>query len=191
MWQQHLYPEATDVLKQLQKESDRSAALIGGSVVEYHATQAIRARLHKVEKAQEWLFNPKAAGPFSNFGVKAELCYLLGITTREACAELKKIVSIRNLFAHRLDVVKFQSPDAKSLVQELGWFERHAYDASRQMPDFESAVATNQLLTSPQVGFFRLREKLKTPRQRYLVCCQVFSTLFAYAPRVKLYRHDG
>jgi DNA-binding MltR family transcriptional regulator len=80
-------------------ESDRSCAIIGGSITETVVMQTIKAFMIKDHKDN--LFS--GFGPLSTFSSKIELAYNLGLIPPCAYTELNLIRKIRNFFAHDLN----------------------------------------------------------------------------------------
>lgn len=58
-------------------------------------------------------------GPFASFEAKAKLGRLTGIYGDKLYQDLKTIIDIRNIFAHRRDVHSFSNPDIEKLIRKL------------------------------------------------------------------------
>src|SRR5262245_24743252 len=132
MWQQHLYREAETAIKQLDRESDRSAAIIAATVLEHHAEKAAQSRFHKLSKETEWLFDSMKSGPISSFRVKVDLCRLTGIISPDAHADLRRMIKVRNRFAHYPEASTFSDSKVRKFCDELVAFERYAYNATNE-----------------------------------------------------------
>jgi hypothetical protein len=91
-----------DIIDELRGQSDRGAAIIGGSIVEAHLLSAVQSRLRPLSKTrQKILFT--GFGPLAGFSAKIEVGYALGIFGEKAHQDLKTVKDIRNDFAHRLE----------------------------------------------------------------------------------------
>lgn len=105
-----------------QIEADRSVALVRTSVVEEHLRLAIERHfpgLATDPKVIDRIFDQMKNGPLSTFTARVDVAFALGIIGKGALSALKKIASIRNLFAHRLDISSFDHPDVITLTEKL------------------------------------------------------------------------
>jgi hypothetical protein len=107
------------ILEELDHESHRAAIMVGGSLVEHALEKMIRSKLRKPENSQqkEALFND--TGIFGSFHQKIWAAYFLkwiGPLTRR---DLDLIRSIRNIVAHDMNPVSFDTPEIANRCSEL------------------------------------------------------------------------
>lgn len=76
------------------------------------------------DKEVEKLFDFDNNGPLVNLPNKARLAYALGLIDKTMLRDLKLISSIRNRFAHNLDI-GFADPDVQTKCRKLSTFKGH------------------------------------------------------------------
>jgi hypothetical protein len=93
---------------ELAGQTDRGAAILGGSYLEWRVTQSIRTRIQIWGKEAESIFGSEngSGGELSYF-YQARLAYCLGLIGEMGLKDAEKIGNIRNRFAHRLSVDSF------------------------------------------------------------------------------------
>ncbi|MDH0125758.1 hypothetical protein N7376_17265 [Brucella intermedia GD04153] len=96
--------------------NDRIVAILAGAYLEHYLGRCVRMHLHYVKEITDKDFD---FGPFSSFDAKAKLGRLTGIYGDKLYSDLKIIISIRNLFAHRLDIESFSHPEIEQLIGKL------------------------------------------------------------------------
>jgi hypothetical protein len=90
-----------DIPRQLKDQSDRGAAIIGGSFVEYYLERLLLARMRPLsKKRREDLFD--GFGPLAGFSSKIEIAFALNLFGELARGDLQTVKSIRNKFAHEI-----------------------------------------------------------------------------------------
>lgn len=122
----HLDPPESEVFVEAAKEidktdSDRAAAIVAATFVEDHITRLVQWHLEQDEKLLGELFKP--GSPLGDFGVKVNLGYLLGLYSKVAWKELYTIRTIRNKFAHKLEVRDFKNDKMRGLTENLKLWE--------------------------------------------------------------------
>lgn len=159
-----------DTLAGLQEESDRSAAIVAGAVVEIGLTGALRAALHDDETIADKLF--KQNGALGNFEPKIHLAYLVGNISQRVHRDLLTFKDIRNKFAHQLTVVDFKSQAVRDLCFNLKVFEDHVHELMdpSEPPRWSIGIRDRRL-------------KLQDPRDRYLLAAQIFTLGLSRAPQ--------
>ncbi len=95
------------------EEKDRSAGILAAAWLDSYLGQCLRYFLvHDLDESAKFVGSEQELEkPLSSFGVRARALYLLGLISKEAFADLKRISRIRNRFAHHPDVLDFE--DAK------------------------------------------------------------------------------
>ena len=110
---------------ELQKETERGAAIVGAEFLNQHLAQYITNYLIDDAAATYKLLNPRDPGaPLGTFGARCQLAYCLGLIDAIALLELNTVRSIRNRFAHGLPGTTFATPEVAALVARLKFSER-------------------------------------------------------------------
>jgi len=110
--------EESDVAWELIESSpnDPILAILSGAYLEHYLARCVRMHLHYVKGITDKDFD---FGPFASFEAKAKLGRLTGIYGDKLYQDLKTIIDIRNIFAHRRDVHSFSNPDIEKLIRKL------------------------------------------------------------------------
>ena len=155
---------------ELDRQSDRAIAIVGGSYLEHHLTEAIKSRLHVEGDGHKRnitrIFD--LDGPMGSFGFKIRVAYALGVFGHEAFTELEAIQKIRNLFAHKLTINSFDDDEIKSKSLNLRIISLYVGKTineiwSEYVPDDFNQIAYAELP--------------KSPKDKYLNTCQLLSFL--------------
>lgn len=169
-------PSEQEVLKNLDKDTDRAAAIVAAAILDKRLTDAISYRFHPHDEIHGSFF--RSTGPLGTFSVKIDMAYVLGLIGSEAHRDLMTIKNIRNAFAHHLDIIDFDSQRIRDLCANLGLVERYVFERERYI--FESKRDTSS--SGPEklivrVGVENRNETLKNPRQRYILSALVLDML--------------
>lgn len=113
----HRSPEEKEAHKEIERSSDRAAAILSAAFVEDRLSDALKARLHQDKKITEEMFRP--SGPLGSFSSKIGLAFMIGMLSKETVTDLYIIKDVRNEFAHRLTTKDFESPRVRSLIGNL------------------------------------------------------------------------
>src|SRR5215207_10013598 len=103
--------------EQLDKDSDRAAGLVAAAIVEQRLEEAIQFWMVADSAVQQSLFRP--SGALGAFGVKIDLAYLMGVISSAGRSDLIILKSIRNDFAHRLELDSFEIPTIRDRCANL------------------------------------------------------------------------
>ena len=109
-----------EIFDELEKQTDRGAAIIGASLLETRIEEALKIRL-LTNKITEDLFGASSA--LGTFSAKINLAYSLRIYGKKTHRELNLIRKIRNEFAHFVKPLNFDSPKIANQCREL-WFPK-------------------------------------------------------------------
>ena len=90
--------QALALVKEIESQSDRGAAIIGAAWVEEELQAAIESAMTSDKLAADRLF--RKSGPLSSFSAKIDLARLLGILSTRVATDLHIIRKVRNEFAH-------------------------------------------------------------------------------------------
>ena len=162
------------ITESLLKDSDRSAAVVAGSMVEARLTDVIRTVCRHVPKLQERHLHP--GGAFGNFSIKIDLAYMLRLITAEAYKDLMTVKEIRNAFAHRTDIQDFGSQWARDKTNNLKLIESHVGEHAKKVG---SRIITFNATERPRMFVYGWQQRLKNPRDRYLTTTQLFMVCLA------------
>jgi DNA-binding MltR family transcriptional regulator len=139
------------IIEEIEKQTDRGAAIIASAYLEERLLAAIKARTNRHDKIESAIY--KGSGPLASFSAKIDLGLLLGIYTPKLHSFLHTIRDIRNEFAHKSKPRNFSSQRIKDLSKNL------------------YVVATFKMMnkTTGQVTGFELKD-VASPRETFLNC---------------------
>jgi len=111
----HTTEQITAFVAELEKQTDRGAALIAGAVLDEVLEMAITARLIDLGRDQhDSLFG--RGRPLDSFSAKIGLGYALGLYPNAARVLLEMVRDVRNKFAHRIEPLEFSNPDVVQVI---------------------------------------------------------------------------
>jgi hypothetical protein len=152
-------------IEEIERQDDRGAAILAAAYLEDRLTLSIKERLIADSIAQNELF--EGMGPLATFHAKTELAYLMGIADARTRLHLRTIRKIRNLFAHDMNPINFESPQIRDLSSNLMTADtmqrlKTGMDAEG-LPDFPKELAK-----SMSIGFKIMARLPDTSRNRYM-----------------------
>ncbi|HZZ45146.1 MAG TPA: MltR family transcriptional regulator [Tepidisphaeraceae bacterium] len=112
----NLTNEADGLLGDLERETDRGAALLGVAFIDDVLDAVLRAHFVDDEKAVHKLLGP--GRPVESFGTRTHLAFCLGLLGPDTYSDMNLIREIRNEFAHR-QPVSFEGEMVKSRIERL------------------------------------------------------------------------
>jgi hypothetical protein len=150
------------VIRELQSQSDRGVAIVGGAWVE----EGLLGMLHAAFQPDPavWKRTTGSYGPISTFSAKIDMAHLLRLVSNQIYSDLTTIRSVRNAFAHDVahkkthEQLSFESNDIKDkclalrcVAHEKLTNPRHAFIRACAMlsADFESMETFAQI---PHLG---------------------------------------
>lgn len=98
-----------EMVAELSSQTDRGAAILGASFLEWRVRQAIKSRLKVWDESAESIFGTDAVPPKLGFTDQCRMAYCLGLIGPFGLDDLKMIARIRNRFAHQFGVTSFSS----------------------------------------------------------------------------------
>ena len=105
-------------LDELEKGPPRASAIVGGAILDDWLRKAIEGRLLQGEPGTlKAMFKPE--GELSGFEAKVRLAFMLGMFTKETRDNLVALNSIRNRFAHRIEVSSYDHRDLAPFIDKL------------------------------------------------------------------------
>jgi hypothetical protein len=109
--------EDKPIVEEIERQTDRAAALIASAYVEERLLLAIQARTNRHEKIEKDLY--RGSGPLGTFSAKIDLGLLLGIYEPKIHQMLNTIRNIRNEFAHQPKPRDFNSQRIGDLCDNI------------------------------------------------------------------------
>ena len=161
--------------EQLDKDSDRAAGLVAAAIVEQRLEEAIQFWMVADSAVQQSLFRP--SGALGAFGVKIDLAYLMGVISSAGRSDLIILKSIRNDFAHRLELDSFEIPTIRDRCANLRLVDTLIREPSPSSPFSGSFVAETPEGKITHLGHKGITEDLAHARQRYVLAAQLFGYL--------------
>jgi hypothetical protein len=172
------------VIKEIEGERDRGAALIAGAWVDERLSQTIKLLLRPAtadaNKSHNALFKPPG-GLTSNFS-RIHLGYLLQLYPIAVLDLLVTVSEIRNKFAHKTEPISFSSP---------GVIEKCANLKNSLLNSFWTGglflIEANKQVRNPRERSFQLPENrfritdASTERETYIQTCKTLLFLLAWA----------
>ena len=101
------------------KESERGAALLAGSILDEILLEILESFLIKGESAKVLIKGFNA--PLGTFASRIKACHALGLIMSHEYEEIEIIRKIRNKFGHTWDETSFDDDEIKKLVEKLPW----------------------------------------------------------------------
>lgn len=134
-------------LNKLNKESDRGAVLISGTILDERLKNILSSFLLNHKTSEELLEGFNA--PLGTFSARISACFALGLIQKNEFDELNLIQKIRNEFAHTWDNTDFETGKIKDLCLKLPWAgpsELEVKSNSKQRFNFAIAILLTDLL---------------------------------------------
>lgn len=146
-------------LNKFNKESDRGAVLVAGTMLDERLKEILKSFLSDSKSSSDLLEGFNA--PLGTFSSRIAACLSLGLIQKNEFDELNTIRKIRNEFAHTWDNTSFETGIVKDLCSRLPWLgptELEANSKPRERFNFAIAILLTDFL-------WRARLVLKERRQ--------------------------
>jgi len=165
---------AQAVYRELQKQTDRGAGIIGGALVEAELPRFIIAHLANSTKGTRGLFDH--GRPLEAFGTQITVAYALGLVSNDVGHDLDRIREMRNKFAHSLWYVE-KGEKQKGHARDVVTFEHErikAWALSLKYPEMLGILLEDVKKRFPSAVKPESREFISalSPRARYEMTCQ-------------------
>jgi hypothetical protein len=169
--------QITQALHELDKQSDRAAAIVGAAILDLVITFALMTYLHKHrdKKLTEKFFS--ISGPVGNLGPKIDLAFLIGLVSSDTHRDLVNVKDIRNAFAHKLSVSDFKSEKIAALSRNLKIAEIRTFEADKKAKEWPKGCWMS-------VG--GRKQILADPRERFLLTVRVLCYGFSIASKTAM-----
>jgi hypothetical protein len=124
-------PYHTAAMAEVEKQTDRGAAIVGAAYVDLVVREALTARMRDLPDILTLLFENR--GPLQDFGARIQLAFAIGVYGRGAYNDLCIIKDVRNAFAHSAEAMDFDHAEIERRCAEL-WFAKTIHYGKRPMP---------------------------------------------------------
>jgi transcriptional regulator with XRE-family HTH domain len=115
--------EIDDTFRKLATESDTTAAVVGGSLLEASLEGLLRARMLTTDdKLLHAVFGGR--GPLAGLEEKILIAQAFGLITSRVASDLHVLKDVRNTFAHSRELVSFSQQAIKERVSGLLMFQQ-------------------------------------------------------------------
>ncbi len=105
------------IIDEIEKQTDRGAAIIAAAVIEDVLERLITARFVELPSKRKKALFDQSNGPLSSLSSKIELGFALGLFNEERRGSLHLIREVRNTFAHTMDPISFEDPRISKIVE--------------------------------------------------------------------------
>ncbi len=157
-----------EAISEIEGISDRAGAIVAAALVEDHLATLLRHSFQQDERILREMF--AGTGPLATFSAKAKMSYMIGILSKRAYENLDYVRQIRNKFAHEGSGVTFETQPIRDWAMNLDLHTFYHLDVKRRHP-ITDALHNLNLLND-------IREKLNTPKYRYIATCRIFLAHF-------------
>lgn len=149
-----------DILhSEFDKESDRAAVILAGSIVDELLKSLLSAHLVAVTSSKDDLFDGPNA-PLSDFNARIEMAYRLGLISVKFTRDLHLIRKIRNEFAHNIHGCSFDDARVSSRIVELS--KSHGIISRSKHKYPKPLSARDQFLLSASWMTWHLTDEIKS-----------------------------
>ena len=146
------HAKLSPIFEELAGESDRAAAITACSYLEPRVDRALRSRLVPLtKKLDQTLF--AGYGPLSTLSARIDVGYALGLYGKMTRADLHRIRSIRNSFAHDVDIRSFSHDKIAKACTDLEIL-RAAGHADTMESDFKGLYMLTLMVIGQALGEF-------------------------------------
>jgi hypothetical protein len=108
-----------DVLHEMDHGDDRAVAVVAASFLENNLAMSIMARFRELTEPERKALFGDDRTVLGTFSAKIEIGYALSLFDGDVKRDLDTIRTIRNRFAHHLEVRTFDHPDVRDLCDNL------------------------------------------------------------------------
>lgn len=118
---EELKRRALTLFNSLARESDRGAVLTGAAHLDQMLELLLRAKFSAVRQKPARAINPlfEGFGPLATFSAKVTVAYAIDLLEDWMYQDLHSIRKLRNLFAHTIAIIEFDSPEVVGLTSKL------------------------------------------------------------------------
>jgi hypothetical protein len=107
------------IIREIDRTSDRSVAVVGGGLVEHALARAILKRFRPMNESEQREIFENENSVLATLHSKIQLGFALNLFSEQVRSDLRTIKRIRNIFAHRLQVSTFNHSDVVAECEKL------------------------------------------------------------------------
>lgn len=177
-WFEEVFPGEENIYLEYKNLNPRELAIVSSGVCDLALAELISLRLHDghTECSSFLGANGDGRAPVASFGSRIQLAYLLFIISKQDVRILRTIKSIRNSFAHKVNVtftdkdilkqLRVLGEEWKTMSINIGMLDKHkstSLDSLLKIMPTESAAGEALLLsvfTVYQAYFHRIRNRI-------------------------------
>lgn len=145
---------------------DRGLAIALPAILENRVTTMLKLAMRRDEKTEKELF--RSSGALANFGVKAQLAYMLGLLDKETYRDLDLLVKIRNDFAHNVGTKRFDQETISRRIESM-----HIYKILVSLRDGRPFDPKRDEPFTEKVKAQILRDEMETMRGSFRMCVRM------------------
>lgn len=119
-------------VNELRAETDRGAALVGAALIDDRLERLLKSQLLLTKDLYEKLLSGAANAPLGHFAARTSMCRALGLITEVEYKECVLIAKIRNMFAHRLHGLTFETSEIADRCKQLAAMPYEKWGKPRQ-----------------------------------------------------------
>jgi hypothetical protein len=137
-------PDDTEILSilfDLTSQADRTAAIVGATILEDRLRRSLARYLSTRitdDELDSLLFSERANGPLSTFDAKIRMAYCMGIINGSGRSDMDNIRRIRNGFAHSIPHHTFAIPEITETCNKLAILQEPMGAGILGMPSYLS-----------------------------------------------------
>jgi len=169
------------IIAEIEGAHDRSAAIVGGALIEQCLEEALIAYLHHDKNITKELFRP--SGAIGAFETKIRLGKLVGLYSDAAYRDLMILKKIRNRFAHEMDASRFEQPPFRDWANNLTFVDRYVGEPPTGDPkSWPRNKPTKDAKMRDYHAWIIRRDRatlIGTPRGRFVLSVQLFTWAFS------------
>ena len=114
-----IVPDTIDALNEMDSGDDRTCAIIGLAFLENNFALAIMTRLRTLDNSEQRELFDEPKSLLSGFSGKIVMGYVLGLYDKKVKNDLICLNTIRNRFAHRVEIRSFDNDEINVLCDAL------------------------------------------------------------------------
>lgn len=105
------------ILRELEQGDNRSVILLGGAILDELLRRLLDSWLVPNNKIKTSVFD--YTGALGTFANRINMCFLLGLISKDMFDDLNKVRDIRNCYAHNIFVPDFENDEIKNKCNSL------------------------------------------------------------------------
>jgi DNA-binding MltR family transcriptional regulator len=169
------------IVAEIERQSDRAAAIVATAFLEEQLVETIKASLANEPKIIKNIF--KGQGPLASLSAKIDLGLLLGLYDKRAHRELHTIKDIRNRFAHRINIMTFDTDGVAGLCNNLPAPKRKRPPRITEKRDEHLSATDTKAWMYMWLDW--IHSGKDTPRNRFLIAVRIHYFRFSLWRMIK------